>query len=219
MSTVRFQIAVSLYGYAAGLDQSEDNPLGVGGMDLHRWVFELEAWRKQQGQEGGEVNASSLVVEEAQSNVGATVMGRNMFGGGPGPWNEDQPWNGWWGSDPPYHTPVFVLTHHPRASLEMEGGTTFTFVTDGIGSALEQAKQAAGGLDVLLGGGANVVQQYLSAGLVDEFELHVVPIVLGDGERLLDNVGSLRLEQVRAIEAPGVTHIKYRVSSRGPLEG
>ena len=219
MSTVRFQIAVSLDGYAAGPDQSEDNPLGVGGMDLHRWVFELEAWRKQQGQEGGVVNASSLVVEEAQSNVGATVMGRNMFGGGPGPWNEDQPWNGWWGNDPPYHTPVFVLTHHPRASLEMEGGTTFTFVTDGIGSALEQAKQAAGELDVLLGGGANVVQQYLSAGLVDEFELHVVPIVLGDGERLLDNVGSLRLEQVRAIEAPGVTHIKYRVSSRGPLEG
>jgi dihydrofolate reductase len=212
MSTVRFQIAVSLDGYAAGPDQSEDNPLGVGGMDLHRWVLELEAWRKQQGQEGGEVNASSLVVEEAQSNVGATVMGRNMFGGGPGPWNEDQPWNGWWGNDPPYHTPVFVLTHHPRASLEMEGGTTFTFVTDGIGSALEQAKQAAGELDVLLGGGANVVQQYLSAGLVDEFELHVVPIVLGDGERLLDNVGSLRLEQVRAIEAPGVTHIKYRVS-------
>jgi dihydrofolate reductase len=219
MSTVRFQIAVSLDGYAAGPDQSEDNPLGVGGMDLHRWVLELEAWRKQQGQEGGEVNASSLVVEEAQSNVGATVMGRNMFGGGPGPWNEDQPWNGWWGNDPPYHTPVFVLTHHPRASLEMEGGTTFTFVTDGIGSALEQAKQAAGELDVLLGGGANVVQQYLAAGLVDEFELHVVPIVLGDGERLLDNVGSLRLEQVRAIEAPGVTHIKYRVSSRGPLEG
>ena len=212
MSTVRFQIAVSLDGYAAGPDQSEDNPLGVGGMDLHRWVLELEAWRKQQGQEGGEVNASSPVVEEAQSNVGATVMGRNMFGGGPGPWNEDQPWNGWWGNDPPYHTPVFVLTHHPRASLEMEGGTTFTFVTDGIGSALEQAKQAAGELDVLLGGGANVVQQYLSAGLVDEFELHVVPIVLGDGERLLDNVGSLRLEQVRAIEAPGVTHIKYRVS-------
>jgi dihydrofolate reductase len=212
MSTVRFQIAVSLDGYAAGPDQSEDNPLGVGGMDLHRWVLELEAWRKQQGQEGGEVNASSLVVEEAQSNVGATVMGRNMFGGGPGPWNEDQPWNGWWGNDPPYHTPVFVLTHHPRASLEMEGGTTFTFVTDGIGSALEQAKQAAGELDVLLGGGANVVQQYLAAGLVDEFELHVVPIVLGDGERLLDNVGSLRLEQVRAIEAPGVTHIKYRVS-------
>ena len=219
MSTVRFQIAVSLDGYAAGPDQSEDNPLGVGGMDLHRWVLELEAWRKQQGLEGGEVNASSAVVEEAQSNVGATVMGRNMFGGGPGPWNEDRPWNGWWGNDPPYHTPVFVLTHHPRASLEMEGGTTFTFVTDGIGSALEQAKQAAGGLDVLLGGGANVVQQYLSAGLVDEFELHVVPIVLGDGERLLDNVGSLRLEQVRAIEAPGVTHIKYRVSSRGPLEG
>jgi dihydrofolate reductase len=138
-------------------------------------------------------------------------MGRNMFGGGPGPWNDDSPWNGWWGDDPPFHTPVFVLTHHPRASLEMEGGTTFIFVTDGIESALEQAKQAAGELDVLLGGGANVVQQYLAAGLVDELELHVVPILLGDGERLLDNVGSLELEQVRAIEAPGLTHIKYRV--------
>src|SRR6266545_4711834 len=183
MSKLRFQLAVSLDGYVAGPDQSEENPLGVGGMGLHQWVFELEAWRRQQGQEGGEVNASTPVVEEAQSNVGATVMGRNMFGGGPGPWSEDPPWNGWWGDNPPFHTPVFVLTHHPRGPLEMEGGTTFIFVTDGIGSALEQAKQAAGGQDVLLGGGANVVQQYLAAGLVDEFELHVVPVLLGDGER------------------------------------
>jgi len=140
MSKFRFHLSVSADGYVAGPDQSEENPLGVGGLDLHRWVFELEAWRKQQGQEGGEVNASSQVVEEARSNVGATVMGRNMFGGGTGPWNEDQPWNGWWGDDPPFHTPVFVLTHHPRASLEMEGGTTFVFVTDGIGSALEVAE-------------------------------------------------------------------------------
>jgi dihydrofolate reductase len=211
MSKLRFQLAVSLDGYVAGPDQSVDNPLGVGGMDLHRWVFELEAWRKQQGQEGGEVNASTPVVEEAQSNVGATVMGRNMFGGGPGPWGEDPPWNGWWGDNPPFHTAVFVLTHHPRERVEMEGGTTFTFVTDGIQSALEQARQAADGKDVLLGGGANVAQQYLAAGLVDEFELHIVPILLGDGERLLENVGNLKLEQARAIEAPGVTHIKYRV--------
>ncbi len=188
-----------------------ENPLGVGGMDLHQWVFELEAWRKQQGQEGGEVNASTPVVEEAQSNVGATVMGRNMFGGGPGPWSDDPAWNGWWGDDPPFHTPVFVLTHHPRAPLEMEGGTTFIFVTEGIESALEQAKLAAGDRDVLLGGGANAVQQYLAAGLVDAFELHVVPILLGDGERLLENVGDLELEQLRVVEAPGVTHIKYRV--------
>jgi dihydrofolate reductase len=211
MSTFRFQLAVSLDGYAAGPDQSEENPLGVGGMDLHEWVFTLEAWRKQHGLEGGEVNASTPVVEEAQSNVGATVMGRNMFGGGPGPWSQDPPWNGWWGDTPPFHTPVFVLTHHPRPPLEMGGGTTFTFVTDGIESALQQAKQAADGRDVLLGGGASVVQQYLAAGLIDEFELHVVPIVLGDGERLLESVGNLKLEQVRAIDAPGVTHIKYRV--------
>jgi dihydrofolate reductase len=211
MSTFRFQVAVSLDGYVAGPDQSEENPLGVGGLDLHQWVFQLEAWRNQHGQDGGEVNASTRVVEEAQSNIGATMMGRNMFGGGPGPWSDDPPWNGWWGDNPPFHTPVFVLTHHPRAPLEMAGGTTFVFVTDGIESALEQAKQAAGGLDVLLGGGANVIQQYLAAGLVDEFELHVVPILLGDGERLLENVGDLKLQQVRAIEAPGVTHLKYRV--------
>jgi len=211
MSKLRFHLAVSLDGYAAGPDQSEENPLGVGGMDLHLWVIELEAWRKPHGQEGGEVNASTPVVEELQLNVGATVMGRNMFGGGPGPWSEDPPWNGWWGDNPPFHTPVFVLTHHSREPLEMEGGTTFIFVTDGIASALEQARQAADGQDVLLGGGANVVQQYLAAGLVDEFELHIVPILLGDGERLLENVGNLKLEQVRAIQAPGVTHIKYRV--------
>jgi dihydrofolate reductase len=191
MSTFRFQLAVSLDGYVAGPNQSEEHPLGVGGMELHQWVFKLQAWRKQQGLDGGEVNASTPVVEEAQSNVGATVMGRNMFGGGPGPWRQDPPWRGWWGENPPFHTPVFVLTHHPRQPLEMEGGTTFTFVTDGIEAALEQARRAAGGRDVLLGGGANVVQQYLAAGLVDEFWLHVVPVLLGAGERLLENVGKL----------------------------
>jgi dihydrofolate reductase len=211
MSKVRFQLAISLDGYVAGPDQSAENPLGVGGMDLHAWVFELEAWRKLQGGAGGEVNASTTVVEEAQSNVGATVMGRNTFGGGPGPWSEDDPWDGWWGDNPPFHTPVFVITHHPRKPLQMQGGTRFTFVTDGTEAALEQAQGAAGYRDVLLAGGANVVQQYLAAGLVDEFELHVVPTLLGAGERLLDNVGELELQQVRAIEAPGVTHIKYRV--------
>lgn len=161
------------------------------------------------------------MVDEAQSNVGANVMGRNMFGGGPGgPWSEDPPWNGWWGDDPPYHTPVFVLTHHPRAPLEMAGGTTFIFVTDGIESALEQAKQAAGELDVLLGGGANVVQQYLAAGLVDEFELHVVPILLGDGERLLDNIGSLQLEQVCArSRRPAWRTSSTASSGRRPTKG
>jgi len=214
MSVFRFQIAVSLDGYVAGPHQSEEDPLGVGGMRLHEWIFGLEAWRKPQGLDGGEINASTPVIEEAQSNVGAVVMGRNMFGGGPGPWSEDPPWTGWWGEDPPYHVPVFVLTHHPREPLEMEGDTTFVFVTDGIGSALEQAKRAAGTKDVLLGGGANVIQQSLAAGLIDGFELHIVPVVLGDGERLLDHIGQIEVEQVRAIEAPGVTHIKYRVVTR-----
>jgi dihydrofolate reductase len=211
MGAVRFQVAVSLDGYVAGPDQSVENPLGVGGMDLHRWMFELDTWHQQHGQEGGEVNPSSAVMEEAQANIGAVVMGRNMFGGGPGPWDEDRPWKGWWGDDPPYHRPVFVLTHHQRAPLEMQGGTTFYFVTDGTVSALDQAKRAAGDLDVLIGGGASAIQQYLAAGMVDEFELHIVPIILGAGERLLEGTGTPSLEQVRAVEAPGVTHIRFRV--------
>jgi dihydrofolate reductase len=211
MGTFRFQVAVSLDGYVAGPHQSLENPLGVGGEELHRWLFDLEVWRASQGEGGGEVTASTAVIEEAQANVGAVIMGRNMFGGGPGPWPEDPPWKGWWGDDPPYHVPTFVLTHHPREPQEMEGGTTFLFVTDGIGSAFEQAHQVAGDKDVLLGGGASVIQQYIAAGLIDEFWLHVAPILLGDGERLLENVGDLEVEQVRAVEAPGVTHIMYRV--------
>ncbi len=211
MGKVKCQLAISLDGYVAGPRQSLDDPLGVGGMELHRWVFELEAWRGPQGLEGGDVNPSTQVVKEAQ-DVGATVMGRNMFGGGPGPWRDDPPWTGWWGEDPPYHTPVFVLTHHPRDPLPMQGGTTFHFVTEGIGSALEQARKAAGDRDVLIAGGAEAVQQYLAAGLIEELQLHIVPVVLGDGERLLENVGDLRLEQTRVIEAPGVVHLTYRVN-------
>jgi dihydrofolate reductase len=210
----RFQISVSADGFIAGPNPSEAEPLGEGGEQLHEWVFKLAAWRKPHGREGGEVNASTPVIEEATENVGATVMGREMFGGGPGPWGED-PWEGWWGEDPPFHTPVFVLTHHAREPLEKQGGTTFTFVTSGIESALEQAKQAAGGKDVSLGGGADVAQQYLAAGLIDELDLNVVPVLLGRGRRLFDNLAgaSIALEQVRAIEAPGVTHIKYRVAA------
>ena len=211
MGTFRFQVAVSLDGYVAGPQQSVENPLGIGGEELHRWLFDLEVWRASEGEGGGEVNASTAVIEEAQANIGAVVMGRNMFGGGPGPWPEDPPWKGWWGDDPPYHVPTFVLTHHAREPQEMDGGTTFFFVTDGIGSAFEQAQQVAGEKDVLLGGGASVIQQYFAAGLVDEFWLHVAPILLGGGERLLENVGDLQVEQVRAVEAPGVTHIRYRV--------
>jgi dihydrofolate reductase len=211
MSKVRFHISVSLDGFVAGPDQSEDHPLGVGGEDLHEWVVGLEAWRRQHGLEGGEGNPSTPVVEEAQSNVGATIMGRNMFGGGPGPWSQDPPWNGWWGDDPPFHTPVYVLTHHPREPLEMKGGTTLLLRDrwDRGGPRASEASRRWPGCDI--GGGADVIQQYLAAGFFDEFELHVVPVLLGAGERLLQNVGHLTVEQVRAIDAPGVTHIKYRV--------
>jgi dihydrofolate reductase len=210
----RFQISISLDGFTAGPNQSEEHPLGEGGEQLHEWAIELEAWRKPHGREGGEVNASTAVMEEALHNIGATVMGRNMFGGGPGPWG-DEPWQGWWGDDPPFHTQVFVLTHHVREPLEKEGGTTFNFVTDGIESALAQAKEAAGGKDVALGGGAEIAQQYLAAGLIDKLDLHVVPVLLGGGTRLFENIGSvdLGLEQVRAIEAPGVVHLKYSLST------
>lgn len=214
MAKFRFQISVSADGFIAGPNPSEADPLGEGGMALHEWAFKLAAWREPHGREGGEVNASTAVMEEALDNVGATVMGRKMFGGGPGPWG-DEPWDGWWGDDPPFHTPVFVLTHHEREPLEKQGGTTFTFVTDGIEPALEQAKEAAGGKDVSLGGGADVAQQYLAAGLIDELDLNVVPALLGGGTRLFDNLAGtdIALEQVRAIEAPGVTHVKYRVSN------
>jgi dihydrofolate reductase len=210
---LRFQISISLDGFVAGPNPSEEHPLGEGGEQLHEWAFALAAWRKPHGREGGEVNASTPMMEDALANVGATIMGRNMFGGGPGPWGED-PWNGWWGDEPPFHTPVFVLTHHEREPLELEGGTTFTFVTDGIESALEQAKQAAGDMDVSLGGGADVAQQYLAAGLIDELQLNVVPVLLGAGTRLFDSRAGadLNLEQVAAIDAPGVAHLKYRAA-------
>jgi len=211
MGKVRFQVAVSLDGYMAGPNQSLENPLGEGGEELHRWVIELEAWRSAHGMEGGEVNASTLTVEEATENIGAHVMGRKMFGGGPGPWSEDPPWTGWWGDEPPFHAPVFVLTHHPREPLEMGGGTTFHFVTDGAEAALERAREAAGEQDVAIAGGASTIQQYLAAGQVDEFEIHVAPVLLGGGERLFEGVGDLRVERVRVIEGPGATHLKFRV--------
>ncbi len=212
MAKLRFQVSISLDGFTAGPEQSEENPLGIGGGQLHEWAFKLAAWRKPHGREGGEVNASSEFVEQSLANIGASVMGRNMFGGGPGPWGET-PWEGWWGDDPPFHTPVFVVTHHAREPLEKEGGTTFYFVTDGISSALEQAKTAAGGKDVSLGGGADTAQQYLAAGLMDELQLNVVPVLLGDGTRLFDNLAGadVELEQLRVVEAPGVTHLRYRV--------
>jgi dihydrofolate reductase len=210
VARLRFRISISLDGYTAGPNQSVDNPLGVGGMQLHQWAFPLRAWRAPHGLEGGKVNQSTPVLQELLSNVGATIMGRNMFGGGRGPWDQGNPWNGWWGDDPPFHHPVFVLTHYPRPSLKMKGGTTFTFITDGIRSAYDQAKGTADGRDVALAGGANVARQYLNAGLVDEMVLHLVPTLLGGGERLFDGVTDLQnLKPVRTVAAPDVTHLKF----------
>ena len=209
MTNVTCHIAISLDGYVAGPNQSMDDPIGEGGMRLHQWVFKTDSWRGQHGEGGGERNPNSDVVEEVVENVGAYIMGRNMFGPGRGEW--DPEWRGWWGEDPPYHTPVFVLTHHPHEPLEMQGGTTFHFVTDGIEAALEQARAAAGDRDVSIAGGASTIRQYLAAGALDELYLHIVPVVLGAGERLLENVGDPTLEPVKVVASPEVTHVKYRV--------
>ncbi|HWM55943.1 MAG TPA: dihydrofolate reductase family protein [Solirubrobacterales bacterium] len=212
MAKLKLQISISLDGYVAGPNQSEEHPLGEGGEALHDWALKLAAWRKPHGREGGEVNASTEVFEEASENVGAILIGRNMFGGGPGPWGED-PWQGWWGDEPPFGVPVFVLTHHEREPL-VKGETTFHFVTDGIEAALERAREAAGGKDVALGGGASAIQQYLAAGHVDEMWINVAPVLLGGGTRLFDGgVGpGIELEQLRAIEGPEAAHLKYRVA-------
>ena len=213
MGKLRCHISISLDGFVAGPNQSDENPLGERGERLHVWAMSLAAWRKSHGAQDGEVNESTRIMEETFENVGAGVMGRNMFGPvGGGDWGDGQ-WKGWWGDDPPYHNDVFILTHHARDPVEMEGGTTFHFVTDGIERALELAKEAATGRDVRLWGGAQAIQQYMAAGLLDELELHVVPVLLGDGERLFADLGDAepQLEQLRAVEAPGVTHLKYRV--------
>jgi dihydrofolate reductase len=209
MSFVTSQISISLDGFVAGPNQSLEDPLGEGGERLHQWAFETDAWQRHHGRQGGEHNADAEVVEQVTRNVGAYIMGRRMFGGGDGPW--DDSWKGWWGDDPPFHVPVFVLTHHAREPLPMQGGTTFHFVTDGIESALEQAGDAAGERDVSIAGGASPIQQYLAAGLLDELYLHIVPVVLGAGERLLENVGDPTLEPVQVVASPAVTHVRYRV--------
>ncbi|HMJ04607.1 MAG TPA: dihydrofolate reductase family protein [Conexibacter sp.] len=211
MGKLRFEISMSLDGYVAGPNQSLDDPLGKGGEELHEWIFPLAAWRREHGQEGGEITASSPLLEQRVANLGAYIMGRNMFGGGPGGWG-DGSWEGWWGDDPPYHVPVFVLTHHPREPLPMAGGTTFHFVTDGIESALARAREAAGERDVLLAGGADVANQYLRANLLDELQINLTPVLLGSGERLFDGLAgaSPKLEQTRVVEGVGVTHLFYR---------
>jgi len=209
MDLVTSHISISLDGFVAGPNQSLENPIGEGGLRLHDWVFTTAAWLRQQGLEGGTDNEDSMVVDEVVANVETYIMGRKMFGGGAGPW--DQTWKGWWGDDPPYHAPVFVLTHHPREPLVMQGGTTFTFVTDGIESAMDQARAAAGDGVVSIAGGASTIQQFLAAGMLDELYVHIVPIILGAGERLFENVGDPVLEPVKVIATPAVTHIKYRI--------
>jgi dihydrofolate reductase len=211
MTKLRFRISMSLDGFVAGPNQSLEHPLGVGGDRLHEWALPLAEWRAPHGLKAGEVNESSLVMHESNANIGATIMGRNMFGGYPGPWDARKPWNGWWGENPPFHHAVFVLTHYAREPLALEGGTTFTFVTGGIEAALEQARRAAGGMDVALAGGAKAAQQYLAAGLMDEMEINLVPTLLGGGERLFEGTGDdLRgLELVRTVATPRVVHLKF----------
>jgi dihydrofolate reductase len=214
MARLRTNIATSLDGFVAGPNQSVEDPLGVGGMQLHNWAFELATWRAAHGLEGGVANASSQVVEETLDNIGASIMGRNMFGGS-GRW-KDQQWDGWWGDDPPFHTPVFVVTHTRRDPWERPGGTTFHFVNDGIESALDQAREAAGDRDVRISGGAETIQEYLDSGLIDEFSITLAPVLFGTGIRLFDRVDPdrLALNQARTAASTRVTHLTYTAVKR-----
>ena len=209
MSSVTCQMSISLDGFVAGPNQSLENPIGEGGMRLHQWMFDTASWKRQQGETGGAHSTDSDVVDGLLQGNGAYIMGRKMFGGGNGKW--DETWTGWWGDEPPYHAPVFVPSHHSRKPISMRGGTTFSFVTEGIDSALAQARAAAGDKNVAIAGGASTVQQYLAAGLLDELYLHIVPVILGAGERLLEGVGDPTLEPVKVIVSTAVTHVTYRV--------
>lgn len=212
MSRLTCSISISLDGYVAGPDPGPERGLGVGGERLHEWIYGLESWREMHHREGGERNADSDLLAEGLAATGAVIVGKRMFGGWDGPWG-DEPTLGVWGENPPFAVPVFVLTHYPRETTTV-GQTTYTFVTDGIESALEQARAAADGKDVSVGGGANVIQQYMAAGLLDELQLSVVPLLLGGGVRLLENLGDPppELERTRVLESPsGVTHLRYRI--------
>ncbi len=214
MGKLTFEITMSLDGFVAGPDAGHEEPLGVGGERLHEWALGLKSWREHHGKSGGTTGPDNDLIEESVAATGATIMGRRMFSGGSGPWEDDPGADGWWGDDPPFHVPVFILTHHPRETVTKQGGTTFNFVTDGIEAALEQAREAAGERNVAVAGGASVAQQYLKAGLIDELLLHVVPLLLGDGTRLFENhLGpeQVELERTQAIDSPAVTHLRYRV--------
>lgn len=212
MGKVTAEISVSLDGFVAGPNPSLEQPLGAGGEKLHEWVVRLKTWREMHGMDGGETGPDGEMVAESLRATGAVVMGRRMFSGGEGPWEDDPNADGWWGEEPPFHVPVFVVTHHTREPLPMQGGTTFTFVTDGVESAVEQARAAAGDKNVSVGGGASVIQKLMDAGLLDEIQIHLVPVLLGGGVRLLENVGVADLERTEFASSPtGVTHLRFRV--------
>jgi dihydrofolate reductase len=215
MGRLKLDISVSLDGFVAGPNPTLEEPLGEGGERLHDWVVGLAVWRKRHGLEGGATNPDSALVEESLATIGAHVMGRRMFSGGQGPWEDDPNADGWWGDDPPFRAPVFVLTHHARETVTKDGGTSFTFVTDGVEAAVEQARAAAGDKDVAVAGGASVAQQCLAAGLLDELQLHVVPLLLGGGVRLFDHLDAaqVELEDIGAIRSNAVTHLRYRVGT------
>jgi dihydrofolate reductase len=205
--------SISIDGFGAGPDQDLDNPLGVGGMALHQWAFATETFQRMHGKGEGSTGIDNDFAARGFANVGAWILGRNMFGPIRGPWPDNQ-WKGWWGDNPPYHTPVFVLTHHPREPISMEGGTTFSFVTGGIHAALAQATEAARGLDVRLGGGVATIRQYLRARLIDELHLAVSPVLLGSGEALFAdiNLPALGYGVVEHVSTPAVTHVVLRKS-------
>jgi dihydrofolate reductase len=213
MGRVICDISTSLDGFIAGPNQTLEQPLDEGGEGLHEWAYGLASFRERHGMDGGEAGADDEVMKESLAAQGAVVMGRRMFSGGAGPWEDDPNADGWWGDDPPFRVPVFILTHHAREPVTKQGGTTFTFVTDGIEAALDQARAAAGDRDVLVAGGADAIQQSLRAGLLDELQIHLVPVLLGDGVRLLDNLGATQagLELDRVVDSPAVTHLRYRV--------
>ena len=209
---VFLDISMSLDGYVAGPNQTLEQPLGEGGEQLHDWVVRLEAWRKPHGREGGETGPDGDLYAATVDRIGAVIMGRRMFSGGQGPWAADPNADAWWGDNPPFHVPVFVLTHHEREPVEKEGGTTFHFVTEGAESALEQARAAAGDKDVSIAGGADVAQQYLRAGAIDDVTLHLAPVLLGGGVSLFGDLGTdLRLMLTNVLEAPLATHLQYQV--------
>jgi dihydrofolate reductase len=213
MARFFLDISMSLDGFVAGPNQTLEQPLGDGGEQLHEWVFRLKSWRAPHGLEGGETGPDDDLVRERLERTGAVIMGRRMFSGGAGPWESDPNADAWWGENPPFHVPVFVLTHHEREPVEKEGGTTFVFVNEGIESALGQARSAAGGKDVTLAGGASVAQQYLQAGLLDELQIHVAPVFLGGGVRLFDGVGPSpqRLKLTQVLDSPLAAHLRYDV--------